>query len=225
MAGQATDITLLAQATTTAAPAADASTAAPAAAAATEAASTTGAATPPAATAETHTAVGAHEAPVGFPPFNVATFGAQLLWLAICFGILYVVVARAVQPRLTSILAARRDKIDGDLAEADRLRAATDKAIADYEAALAAARAKANGIAQQTRDANKAELDGKRASVEADLAKKVGAAEAAILRAKTEALGKVDEIAADTAGALVARLTGAVSPDEARAAVASVVKG
>jgi len=211
MAGQPTNITLLAQAT---APAADASTAAPAAGA-----------TNPAAAAGTHTAVGAHEAPIGFPPFNVATFGAQILWLAICFGVLYVVVARAVQPRLTSILAARRDKIDGDLAEADRLRAATDKAIADYEAALAAARAKANGIAQQTRDANKADLDGKRAGVEAELAKKVGAAEAAIQRAKTEALGKVDEIAADTAGALVARLTGAVSPDEARAAVASVVKG
>jgi F-type H+-transporting ATPase subunit b len=219
MAGQPTNITLLAQA-----PAADASTAAPAAAATTEAAPAAGA-TNPAAAAGTHTAVSAHEAPIGFPPFNVATFGAQILWLAICFGVLYVVVARAVQPRLTSILAARRDKIDGDLAEADRLRAATDKAIADYEAALAAARAKANGIAQQTRDANKADLDGKRAGVEAELAKKVGAAEAAIQRAKTEALGKVDEIAADTAGALVARLTGAVSPDEARAAVASVVKG
>jgi F-type H+-transporting ATPase subunit b len=161
--------------------------------------------------------------PSGFPPFDASTFGAQVLWLLICFGVLYVVVARAVQPRMRGILAARRDKIDGDLAEADRLRQATDKAIADYEAALAAARAKAHGIAEETRSANKAELEGKRAGVEADLAHKLGLAETSIGSAKTEALGKVDEIAADTAAALVERLTGAVSADEARAAVASVV--
>lgn len=206
MAGQSTDIMVLAQATTTA----------PATAA--EAGHGTE-------VAHAGTEVGTAEAPIGFPPFDATTFGSQLLWLVICFGALYLVVARLVRPRLSGILAARRDRIEGDLAEADRLRQATDKAIADYEAALAAARAKANGIAEQTRESNKAELDAKRAAVEAELAAKVGAAEAAIQRAKADALGKVDEIAADTAAALVARLIGEVSADEARAAVASVVKG
>lgn len=176
-------------------------------------------------TATTEVASGSAHASAGFPPFDTTTFGAQLLWLAISFGALYIIVARLVQPRLTAILAARRDKIEGDLAEADRLRAATDKAIADYEAALAAARAKANGIAQQTRDANKAELDAKRAGVEAGLAKKMAVAETSIQHAKTAALGSVDEIAAETAAALVGQLAGTVSADEARAAVAQVVKG
>lgn len=189
-------------------------------------------ATAPAATEDTAThttttevAGDAAHASAGFPPFDTSTFAAQLFWLAICFGALYIIVARVVQPRLTAILEARRDKIEGDLAEADRLRTATDKAIADYEAALAAARAKANGIAQQTRDANKAELDGKRVAVETELAKKMTTAEASIQRAKTEALGNVDEIAAETAAALVGQLAGTVTADEARAAVASVVKG
>ena len=77
-----------------------------------------------------------------------------------------------------------------------------------------------SGISE-TRDANRATLDGKRAGVEADLSAKVSAAEASIPKAKNEALGKVDEIAADTAAALVAQLSGSVSPDQARAAVAS----
>jgi F-type H+-transporting ATPase subunit b len=214
MTGQSTDIVLLAQATTTAP--------------ATGTEATPGTETPAGETAgaaATHTEVGTAESHVGFPPFDAATFGSQILWLVICFGALYLVTARSVVPRLSGILAKRRDTVEGDLAEADRLRAATDKAIADYEAALAAARAKAQGIAEQTRESNKAELDAKRAGVEAELAAKVSAAEAAIQRAKAEALGKVDEIAADTAVALVERLTGAVSADEARAAVASVVKG
>jgi len=165
------------------------------------------------------------EAPIGFPPFDSSTFASQILWLVICFGALYLIIARVAIPRIGGIIGARKDKIDGDLAEADRLRKETDKAIADYEAALAAARNKAHGIAQETRDANKAALDGKRAAVEADLAKKVAAAEASIQQAKNQALGKVDEIAADTAGALVSQLTGGVSAEEARAAVAQVVKG
>ena len=54
--------------------------------------------------------------------------------------------------------------------------------------------------------------------------KKSGAAEAGIQSSKQEALGHVDEIAADTAAALVTRLTGSVTAEAARAAVASLVK-
>jgi F-type H+-transporting ATPase subunit b len=165
------------------------------------------------------------ETPGVFPPFDSTTFASQILWLVITFGVLYWIIARIAVPRIGGTLAQRKGKIDGDLAEADRLRQATDKAIADYEAALAAARTKAQGIAQATRDASKTELDAKRAGVEADLAKKMAAAETSIQKAKTEALGKVDEIAADTAAALVSRLVGNVSADEAKAAVASVTKG
>jgi F-type H+-transporting ATPase subunit b len=215
MAGQPTHIMLLAQATTTT-PAATGTAA--------QAVATTAAAANQAAATATQSATTEAVTPSGFPPFDASTFGAQILWLLICFGVLYVVVARAVVPRVGGIIQKRRATIDGDLAEADRLRQATDKAVADYEAALAAARAKANGIAQETRDANKATLDGKRAAVEADLSSKVSAAEASIGAAKTTALGHVEEIAVDTASALVERLIGAVSPDEARAAVASVVK-
>jgi len=215
MAGQPTDIMLVAQATT-AAPSGGNTVA--------QAAATTGAAANQAGAAATHSATEA-AAPIGFPPFDASTFGAQIFWLLICFGILYVVVARAVVPRVGGILEARKDKIDGDLAAADNFRKQTDKAIADYEAALAAARAKAHSIAEETRAKAKGELDGKRAAVEADLAGKVNVAEASIQKAKTAALGNVDSIAADTAAALVSRLTGAVSADEAKAAVASVVKG
>lgn len=200
MAGQTTNIMLLADATTT--------TAAPAAA------------TTPAVTTGTAPA----EAPIGFPPFDASTFASQILWLVICFGALYLIISRVAIPRIGGIIDTRRDKVEGDLGEADRLRQETDKAIADYEAALAAARQKAHGIAEETRAGVKADLDAKRAKVEGELAQKVSAAEAGIQSSKQEALGHVDEIAADTAAALVTRLTGSVSAEAARAAVASLVK-
>ena len=167
----------------------------------------------------------AHEAPGIFPPFNPATFASQLLWLVLTFGFLYVVISRVAIPRIGGILESRRTRIEGDLREADRLRVETERASAAYEEALAEARANAHAIAEETRQGIRADIEGKRGTVEAELTHKMGEAEARITATKTAALANVDEIAADTAAAVVARLSGAVSDKEARDAVAAVVKG
>lgn len=157
-----------------------------------------------------------------FPPLDVTTYPSQLLWLAITFAALFFLLNKYALPRIGSIIEDRRDRIEGDLAEAERLRQKTDQAIATYEAALAAARANAQGIAEQAREANKVKLDAERARVEADLAGKMADAETRIAATKTEALGHVDEIAAETAQAVVAQLLGNVAPEAAREAVAKV---
>ncbi|QQR38146.1 F0F1 ATP synthase subunit B family protein [Devosia rhizoryzae] len=169
-------------------------------------------------TAEVH----ADESHGVFPPFDPATFPSQLLWLAITFGALYVVMSRVALPRLGGILENRKALIDADLAAADADRAKTDAAIASYETALAAAKSNAQAIATQTREAINADLAAKRAAAETDLASKVSAAEARIAGTKAEALTHVDEIAAETAQAVVAQLVGDVSPESVRAAVAKV---
>ena len=58
----------------------------------------------------------------GFPPFQKDTFASQLLWLALVFVALYLLMSRIALPRIGSILEARRQRIDGDLAEAARLK-------------------------------------------------------------------------------------------------------
>lgn len=174
-------------------------------------------------TADTHATTeahgGGHESGV-FPPFDPATFPSQLLWLAITFGALYLVMSKIALPRIGGILENRKAIIDADLAAADAARQKTDAAIAAYEAALAAAKAKAQGIANQTRETIQADLASKRSAVEADLTAKVTAAEARILATKTEALTHVDEIATETAQTVVTQLVGDVSTDSVRAAVA-----
>lgn len=159
-----------------------------------------------------------------FPPFDSSTYASQLLWLAIAFGALYMLMSRIALPRIGEILEVRRDRIEGDLAEAERMRQKTDQALADYEKALADAKSKAQGIAEETRTKIKAELDGKRQDVEANLAKKMTEAEARIAATKTEALGNVSEIATETAQTLVTQLLGKVPIKTARDAVAKVVK-
>jgi len=160
-----------------------------------------------------------------FPPFDTSTFGPQLFWLVISFGLLYVLMSKLALPRVGEILEIRRDRIEGDLAEAERLRQKTDKAIKTYESELAEARAKSQAIAEETRTNLKTELDEKRREVEADLSKTMASAEARIQKTKADALSNVDEIATETAVALVGKLVGKVSLKAARDAVASIVKG
>lgn len=160
-----------------------------------------------------------------FPPFDPAYFGGQLLWLAITFAALYLLMSRVALPQIGGILETRRARIEGDLAEAERLRKETEKAAAAYEAALTEARKNAQSIAEETRASIKADIDNRRADVEGGLNKRIADAEARIASTKAAALSNVDEIAADTAQALVARIAGGATAEEARDAVAAVNKG
>jgi F-type H+-transporting ATPase subunit b len=172
------------------------------------------------ATGEVHATEEAHSEV--FPPFDPATFSSQLLWLAITFAALYLVLSRVALPRIGGIIEARKARIEGDLKEAERLRAQTDKAVAAYEEALAQARQDAGKIAEETRQSIRADIEGKRAGVEKDLASRMSEADTRIQASKTAALANVETIAADTAQALVARLGGDANEADIRAAVAEV---
>ena len=161
-------------------------------------------------TTESHAAIteSAAETGAGFPPFDVTTFASQLLWLVITFGIFYWIMKNVAMPRIAGILEDRKDRIAGDLSEANRLKDETDAAIAAYEQALAEARNKAHSIAHDTRAKLKAEQDTRREKAEAELNEKLQAAEAQIAAIKTEALSQIGDIAGDTASALVEQLMG-----------------
>jgi F-type H+-transporting ATPase subunit b len=153
----------------------------------------------------------------GLPQLHAPDFAPQLVWLALTFGILYLLMSRVTLPRIGAVIEERRLRIQRDLDEAERLKMETEKALADYEQALAVARGKAGAIARETRDRLAAEVDEERARVDAEVATKLVEAERRIADMKDKALQQVREIAADTAGAVVARLIGAdVGADEAR---------
>ncbi|MEO1067388.1 MAG: F0F1 ATP synthase subunit B [Pseudomonadota bacterium] len=143
-----------------------------------------------------------------FPPFDASTYGSQLLWLAITFGILYYVMAKVALPRIGSILETRSNRIEQDLAEAQRLKEETDEAIADYEQALADARGKAHSIAQTARDKAKADADEAMTRVEGELATKLEEADSQISGIRDQAMAEVDTIAGETTEAIVKTLIG-----------------
>src|SRR6202166_1806298 len=81
-----------------------------------------------------------------FPPFQKDTFASQLVSLVIAFVALYLIVSRVALPRVGALIDARQSRIEGDLAEAQKLKDESEAALKAYEADLAAARSKAQAI-------------------------------------------------------------------------------
>ena len=155
-------------------------------------------------------AAGAPEAGGVFPPFDASTFAGQLFWLAVTFGLTYILMSRIALPRVAEIIADRRAKIESDLNLAAQAQKSAEDAAKAFEANIAQAKANAQGIAQSARDAASKEADARRHQVETDLSAKMMKAEQTIAATKAKAMANVEGIASDAAAAIVERLTGAV---------------
>jgi F-type H+-transporting ATPase subunit b len=147
-----------------------------------------------------------------FPPFQKDTFASQLVSLLIAFVALYLIVSRIALPRVGSLLDERQNAIDGDLAEAQKLKDASDSALKSYESELAAARSRAQAIGAETREKLNAASEAERKTLEERLSVKLADAEKTIASTREAAMSNVRGIAADAAAAIVQRLTG-VLPD------------
>src|SRR5471030_2890038 len=160
-----------------------------------------------------------------FPPFQSQTFASQLVWLAIAFVLLYVLMHKWALPRVPKVIESRQKRIDDDIADAGKLKVQSDEAVAAYEKALADARARAQTIANETRDTQAAAAEARRETLEGELNAKLAEAEKTIAATKTAAMANVRSIAEDATRAIVERLIGEAPSDKAVAeAVAGVLK-
>ena len=146
------------------------------------------------------------------PQLDPSTFGSQLFWLAICFVTLYLVMALVVIPRISGTMGARAEQMDSDLAETEKLRNKAEAALKAYEEALAEARTKALGLAQEMRAEVQAETDRQKAELDAKLAEQAQAADARLAAARDAAMDGLRDAAKD----IVADVMGAIGADKAK---------
>jgi F-type H+-transporting ATPase subunit b len=148
----------------------------------------------------------------GLPQFDPAPWPGEIVWALAIFLALYLMISRVIIPRVGGTIAEREDRIAGDIREARRARDAAQLDLDAAAAELAAARLRAHRIAQDAQDEAKAATARRRVEEEAKLAKILDRATATIGAARTEAMGHVRSIAADTAEAIIAHFTGQAAP-------------
>jgi len=159
------------------------------------------------------------------PQLNPDFFLTQIVWLAISFFVLYIILWRVALPRVASVLEARQDKIDDDLEKASRLKAEAEAALATYEKTMADARSEAQSAMREAVAELANEAAKRNAEMTERLNREIKAGEDRIAAAKKQAVSSIASIAADAATRATERLVGRAPEGKAvEAAVAASLK-
>jgi F-type H+-transporting ATPase subunit b len=175
---------------------------------------------------QTNDAAGqAADAPPGMPQLDFSTFGNQIFWLVVTLVAIYLILDRVALPRIAEVLAERQDRITGDIAAAEDLKAQALAAEEAYNKALAEARSEAQSIVAKAKADMQVELDAAIAKADVEIAAKTAVSEKAIAEIRAGALDSVSLVATETATAVVAAIGGSADAEAISAAVAEQMKG
>jgi F-type H+-transporting ATPase subunit b len=133
---------------------------------------------------------------------------SQVVWLAVIFLALYLLLSRWALPQVGAVLEMRANRIQADLQAAHAAKASADSAVMELTAATreaqATAQAEINSAVATATEAAAAQS----ASLNARLEKQLAEAEQRIGAARAAAMGALRNVATDTATAVVTRLVG-----------------
>ena len=79
------------------------------------------------------------------PQLDVTTFAPQLVWLAITFFAMFIIMWKVAVPKIANALETRQMRVEDNLKKAEDLKREAEATLAAYEKALADARAQAHG--------------------------------------------------------------------------------
>lgn len=142
------------------------------------------------------------------PQFDPAVWVPQLIWLAITFVVLYLLMSRVALPRVSEVLEEREVRINESLRKAERLRLNAEDAIASYEKTIADVRAKAAEEVRAAREQAAAESAKRNAELNERLTAQISAAEQRINLARNAAIAGLRDVAVTVSGAAIERLIG-----------------
>ena len=134
---------------------------------------------------------------------------AQVVWGAIIFAVLYILLSRFALPKVCEVIEERARHIAADLETAQAAKARSDEAAKQVAEATAKARAEAQAAINAALDAAHQESAARIAALNERLEKQLHESEAQIDAARAAAMRALREVATETAATVIGRLTGA----------------
>ncbi len=152
----------------------------------------------------------AEEAKKGMPQLDIANplTVYQVVWLAVIFLALYLLLSNWALPQVASVLETRAKTIAGDLDAARLAKSLADKAHAEMLAATHKAQADAQAEVTAAVDAAKAQAAHQAAAANADMDQRLAQAEARIAAARDASVGALREVSLTATADVVTRLAG-----------------
>ena len=162
----------------------------------------------------------------GMPQLNFANplTISQVVWMAIIFFVLYLLLSRWALPKVDGVLAERSGRIAADLDTARAAKAEADAAVAELTEATRRAHAEAQAAISAALARAKEEAAAEAVQFNQRLEAQLAEAEQRIAEARAAGMRALRRVAADTARMVIRRLTGTVpEPAVLEAAVRSAL--
>ena len=131
----------------------------------------------------------------------------DIIWSAVCFVVILLVVWRVALPKMAALLDARSAAIEGNIAKADEAQRRAEAALEEYTSQLAEARKEAGEIRDAAREDGKKIVAEAKESASAEAARLTAAAHTQIEAERQSALvslrSEVGTLALDLAGGVI----------------------
>ena len=147
-------------------------------------------------------------AKAGLPQLDATLFPAQIFWLVISFALLYVLMAYVAIPGVRRTQGKRHDTLSSDLAAAQAANEGAKEMMAQYEKALADARAKAQATVGDMAAAAAKVAAERQAVQQRELSARLTEAEGKITAARVEAIRNIEAASHDLANVIVEKVSG-----------------
>jgi F-type H+-transporting ATPase subunit b len=148
------------------------------------------------------------ETATGMPQLDPNSFAPQLVWLAIAFLALYIVMSKFAMPAISDTLERRQAKIQGDLDAAEKANEETRSLIAAYEKRLADTREEARKLMRERGEADSAAAAARLNALNEKLAAQIGEAEKRIAGQRDDVMAGLESMAKDIGQEVYAKLAG-----------------
>ena len=144
----------------------------------------------------------------GMPQLNPEFWISQIFWLVLTFGILYLVLSKAILPKISKNLETRKSEILENIETADKQKQESENKIKEYEKIILDSKIKAKNYFNDARKKVLEDINKKKVALEKDIDKEINAVEEEINDLKKDSDDKISKIAVSTSSELIKELIG-----------------
>tara|TARA_B100000212_G_scaffold159473_1_gene119804 strand:+ start:252 stop:842 length:591 start_codon:yes stop_codon:yes gene_type:complete len=144
----------------------------------------------------------------GMPQLNPEFWVSQIFWLTLTFGILYIVLAKAILPKISSNLELRKSQIQENIEAAEKQRIESDTKLKEYDDLILKSKIKAKNIYKDAREKVIKDINLKKEVLDRQIDEEIKKAEKEIEVLKKNAPEKINKIAIETSSELIKKLIG-----------------
>ncbi|MDA9071739.1 F0F1 ATP synthase subunit B [Candidatus Pelagibacter sp.] len=144
----------------------------------------------------------------GMPQLNPEFWVSQIFWLILTFGVLYVVLAKLILPKISANLEIRKSQILDNIEAAEKQREESELKIEEYEKTVEASKIEAKNYFKQAKEKLLKNISLKKNALDKELNIEIQKAESEIKKLRATAPEKINKIAVETSADLLQQLIG-----------------